>query len=183
MSSWVFHHPILMRLKWFRMQCLACLGQHLNPFPILQPDPGPVSWPWKPHVALCLSMFVCMMYVCMYARTWLFSWLVTRCSNTINLDLPTTKKLWLFWFYGRFGRFVCFALFCGFLWSFAGFLRAFCANLRSFCRLRWFAGVCAENRVNNQNYQNFLVVGRSRIDIDLWINEIRLFRLVWSQDV
>ena len=55
-----------------------------------------------------------------------------------------------------------FVLICG---RFVG-----CADLRAFAR--------AENRVNNQNYQNFLVVGRSRIDIDLGINEIRLFRLV-----
>ena len=59
------------------------------------------------------------------------------------LDLPTAKKIWSFWFYGRFGRFVCFALFCGFVWLFAGFCVRFalicgrfvgCADLRVFAQ-------------------------------------------------
>ena len=45
--------------------------------------------------------------------------LLQACRSTGRVPGPSNyQKNWLFCFYGRLGRFVCFASFCGCLWSF-----------------------------------------------------------------
>ena len=76
------------------------------------------------------------------------------------------RNSYAFWFsrrvrlFRRFRRFRRFAFFVLLLFSvfflrvLAPFLRAFCGNLRAFPvsrRLRYFAGVCVQNRVNAEN--------------------------------
>ena len=80
------------------------------------------------------------------------------------LDLPTTKHVWSFGFYGRFGRYVCVALFCGFLQSNVYFLHfvhmcgrsAVCAELRPLARKTGSITKTTQERLVHTDHQKYI---------------------------